>query len=76
MTKKELDLLEKIFQAQLEGRLYQTKSKLAKQMEEDGFIMEDSKAFGVACFGKIIVRGYTLTIKGNYAYCSSEKCAS
>lgn len=74
MTKRELDLLEKVFQAQLEGRLFQTRSKLAKQMDEDGYIMADKKTLGVDCFGQIIVRGYILTVKGNYAYCTSDRC--
>lgn len=74
MTKAELDLLENIFSAEIEGRLYQTKSKVAKKLENDGLIMMDSKVLGKDHFGIIEVSGYRLTFEGNFTYCMSERC--
>jgi hypothetical protein len=74
MNKAELDFLERVFSAEIDGRFYQTKSKLAKNMEDDGYIQKTSKSFGKDRFGEIVVTGYVLTIKGNYTYCTSERC--
>ncbi len=74
MTKAELDLLERVFACDIEGRLYQTKSKLAQRLENEGFIINHSRSLGRDRFGEIIVKGYSLTFKGNFAYCSSNRC--
>jgi hypothetical protein len=76
MTKAELDFLERVFAAEIDGRVYQTKSKMAKRMEDDGYILKTSKSFGKDRFRKIIVTGYVLTIKGNFTYCTSKRCTS
>lgn len=75
MTKAQLDMLEKIFSAQLDGSLYETKSKIAKQLESDGYIMREVKNLGKDHFGTISITGYVLTIKGNMAYCMSDRCS-
>ncbi|MFA6290143.1 MAG: hypothetical protein WC637_00100 [Victivallales bacterium] len=74
MTKRELDFLEKCFARQLEGYLFQSKSKLADKLEAEGFICKESKYFGRDRFGAIVCHGYALTYKGNFAYCNSERC--
>lgn len=76
MKKSEIDFLERVFAAEIEGRLYQTKSKLAKRMEEDGYITADYKHFGNDRFGEIVVKGYRLTLLGNYTHCSSDRCSN
>lgn len=76
MNKQEIDFLERVFTADIEERLYQTKSKLAKKMEEDGFIIEILRHMGNDRFGEIVVKGYSLTLKGNFAYCTSKRCAN
>ena len=74
MTKAEIDFLERVFAAEIDGRLYQTKSKLAKRMEEEGYIVEVHKHIGNDRFGEIVVKGYNLTLLGNFTYCSSDRC--
>ena len=73
MTKAELDFLERVFDAEINGRMYQTKSKMAKKMEDQGFIIACEERFG-SVLGVIICKGYHLTIKGNFTYCTSERC--
>lgn len=75
MDKKSLRLLEQVFEAEIKGalsrgpRLFQTKSKLAKKLVEDGYLEEDEFVFG----GRfpVRVRGYVLTHLGRLTYCSS-----
>lgn len=43
MNKRELDLLEKVFAAEIAGNLFQTNSKLAKKLEEEGYIVAVDK---------------------------------
>ena len=75
MTKRELDLLERAFAAEIEFRLpYQTKSKLAKRLASEGYLVEIERTFGKDCFGPITAKGYALTIMGNLAYCTSDRC--
>ena len=74
MKKTELDFLERVFAAEIEGRLYQTKSKLAKQMESDGYVFATTKRLGYDRFGTIEVSGYCLTDRGRIAYCESDRC--
>lgn len=51
MNKQSLNLLEKVFAAEIEGRfdgvgLFQTKSILADKLEADGYIYKDSVVIG------------------------------
>lgn len=75
MNKADLDMLEKIFAAEISGSLYETSSKVAKHLETDEFIIRDEKILGRDRFGVTRVTGYRLTLKGNTAYCMSERCA-
>lgn len=80
MNKQELDLLEKAFNAQVDhaitGRgfsLIQTKSKLAEKLADEGYLQRQEITLG----GRfpIVISGYELTILGNLAYCTSNRCA-
>ena len=76
MKKKELDILEKAFNAQVVSAfgkdfgIIQTKSKTASKLCDEGFL-EDV----VINHMNVKIRGYALTIKGTLAYCSSDRCA-
>jgi hypothetical protein len=74
LKKSELLFLEKVFAANLDGRLLQSKSKVAKKLEEAGYIVFTEKTLGRDRFGSIVVDGYTLTVMGNMAYCTSDRC--
>ena len=69
MTKAELDILEKGFEAEINGSIYQTKSKIAKKLCEEGYLQEVELNFkGVIC------NGYVTSLLGNMTYCQSERC--
>lgn len=74
MTKKEMDLLEKVFAAGIEGRMYQGKCKTAAKLAEDGFLerieIKDRTSLGV-----LTSNGYVLTHAGRFTYCRSDRCA-
>ena len=68
MAKSVFNMLERVFAAEVENRLpYQTKSKLAVEMEEFGYLELGSERMGV-----VTVSGYHLTHAGRLAYC--EEC--
>lgn len=68
MAKSVFNMLGKVFLAEIEGRLpYQTKAKLAAEMEEFGYLRSGSERIGAAT-----VSGYYLTHAGRLAYC--EEC--
>lgn len=78
MNKKELDVLEKCFEAEINRAvnggvgLFQTQSKVAKKLEEEGFLVRDEVVMkGVF---PVIIKGYRLTISGNFTYCTSSRC--
>lgn len=80
MTKTELDLLERAFDAEIRSALephrlplIQTRSKVARKLVDDGLLYEVEHTLG----GRfpIKVRGFALTHAGRYAYCSSPRCA-
>lgn len=75
-TKKELDLLEKAFVAEIEYALerkekfclpfMQTKSRLAERMVEAGLLQREEMTVGGIHF-----KGYGQTFLGNMTYCMS-----
>ena len=76
MNKKELDILENAFNAEIESAfnknlfpIIQTKSKTAKKLCENGYLEE-------VCFmyGNVKITGYAITIRGHIAYCDSDRC--
>lgn len=80
MTKRELDLLERAFDAEIRVAfephrlpLIQTKSKIARKLVDAGLLQEVEVTTGRRF--AITVRGFALTHAGRYAYCSSSRCA-
>ena len=73
MNKSSLQLLEKVFASEIDGalssssRLYQTKSKLAKTLADEGYLVEVEETLGGRFPVKI--KGYELTHLGRMAYC-------
>ena len=74
MTKKEMDLLEKVFEAEINGRLYQGKCKTAAKLADDGLIRIHEERIHVPPLGFMTVRGYVTTLAGNATYCMSDRC--
>lgn len=74
MTKAELNMLEKVFGAEISGQLYQTKSKIASKLEDEGYIMKEEKLLHDG-MGMFKISGYVTTLEGNCEYCMSERCA-
>jgi len=70
VSKAELSFLEKVFSKEITGGMLQSKSKMAKKLENDGYIQEIEKRF-YGRLGAIVCKGYVLTFKGNYTYCNS-----
>jgi hypothetical protein len=81
MNKQSLDLLEKVFAAEIDGaqrgwgRMFQTKSKLAQKLEADGYLTMFSERLGGHGL-PVTISGYRLTTLGNMTYCMSERCSS
>ena len=61
-------MLGKVFAAEIDGRLLQTKSKLAEKLERDGYIVKIERTIGDGRFAATVT-GYRTTILGNAAYC-------
>ena len=73
MTKTELLFLEKVFAKEIQGSFLQSKSKLAKSLEEKGFLKKVRRTFGGSWI-EVVCEGYVLTILGNVTYCTSDLC--
>lgn len=72
MNKREKDMLEKVFVAEIEGRLpFQSKSRLAKKLCDDGYLIHDVTSLPADRLGSVKVSGYWLSHKGRLAYCAS-----
>lgn len=73
MNKRELAILEKVFEAEIDtGRLthlFQTKSKIAEKLVDDGMLNKRSHVIG----GRfpVTIEGYELTNAGRFMYCDS-----
>lgn len=70
-TKAELKMLEKVFAAEIEGRLFQSKAKIMMRLEEKGLVRRTRKEYPADRFGPIVVEGWGQTILGNMTYCFS-----
>jgi len=67
MNKRELQMLENVFWAEVQDRLpFQTKSKVAHDLAERGYLQH-----GTRMFGRVEVSGYYLTHAGRITYCAS-----
>lgn len=70
-TKAELNALEKVFAAEIEGRLpFQSKAKIYRDLCDDGFLEQMECKFGDGRFA-VTVSGYQLTHAGRITYCAS-----
>lgn len=70
-AKATLSALEKVFAAEIEGRLpFQSKAKIFKQLCDEGMLAPMEHQFGTGAFAINIV-GYELTHEGRFLYCSS-----
>ena len=74
MNKSDLKILEKVFAKEIEGGVFQSKSKAISRLEKEGYVQEVTFYIGGGALGKIKISGYILTILGNYTYCSSDLC--
>ncbi len=71
-NKAVLNALEKVFAAEIEGRLpFQSKAKIYQKLEDDGLVALMKREFARDRFGAIIVTGYELTHAGRLLYCLS-----
>jgi hypothetical protein len=79
MNKRELDLLENVYAKEIDGAInkhpgiFQTKSKLAAKLCEEGYLEKTKHILG----GRwpVTIEGYRLTLLGNFTYCMSARCA-
>jgi len=77
VNKRSIDLLEKVFIAEINGALnkhpglFQTKSKLAKQLADEGLILEETVKLGGRL--PVTITGYRLTEFGRITYCMTCK---
>lgn len=70
MTKAEMNCLEKAFAAEIEGRMFQSKSKLAASLADEGYLSPAVEKFPSA-LGEIVCHGWQLTHLGRITYCAS-----
>jgi hypothetical protein len=72
LTKADLKILERIFDAEVEDRLpAQFKSKRLAKLIADGFVEPMTRTFGQDRLGGIKVEGWALTDRGRTVYCQS-----
>lgn len=71
MNQKTITALEKVFEAEIHGRLFQSKAKIYKQLEADGMVTFERQELGRDRFGAIAVEGWALTHRGRIAYCET-----
>ena len=70
MTK--LKALEKVFAAEIEGRLpFQSKAAIFQRLCEEGLVQPMERKLGGDRLGSITVTGYQLTHAGRLMYCMS-----
>jgi len=76
MNKKELDLLEKVYDLEIDGRIYQGKSQLVKYLTDNGLleVVDYTMPADKSCPFPVRIKGFALTHAGRFAYCSSERC--
>ena len=69
MTNAQYKLLEKVFAAEIEGRIHPSKDKRYKVLEAEGCVEHVFHQVGKDRFGPIVVTGWALTHKGRIIYC-------
>jgi hypothetical protein len=71
-TMTRMKALEKVFAAEIEGRLpFQSKAKIFQSLCDDGLIQPMERRFGADRFA-VTINGWQLTHSGRIEYCS--KC--
>lgn len=75
MNKKELDLLKKVYDLEIDNNIYQGKSKLVQTMVKTGHLetVEFTIPADRSCPFPVFVTGFKLTDLGRYAYCAALK---
>lgn len=71
MNQKTINALEKVFEAEIQGLLFQSKAKIYKKLEADGMVTFERQVLGRDRFGSIAVEGWALTHYGRIAYCAT-----
>jgi len=76
MNKKELDMLEKVYDLEIDDRIYQGKSKIVKTLMDSGHLQAIAYTLpgNKQCPFPIEIKGFGLTHIGREAYCSSDRC--
>lgn len=71
-TKADLKALERVFAAEIDGRLpLRSKAKIFQRLADDGLVAPMERQFGVGPWGTLTVTGWQLTHAGRLLYCSS-----
>lgn len=71
MTKAEMNALEKVFEAEIEGRLpFQSKAKVFSRLCDKGYLEPMDRRLGDGRFA-VTVTGYQLSHLGRITYCAS-----
>jgi hypothetical protein len=72
VSKTELKWLEKVWAAEVEGRLpLQSRAAIYKRLEDRGLVERMKVEYPPDRFGPIVVEGWGLTHAGRFVYCSS-----
>lgn len=72
MSKATLNALERVFAAEIEGRLpFQSKARLYQRLADEGLVEPMERKFAGDRFGAITVSGWQLTHAGRLLYCMS-----
>lgn len=72
LIKKQFKALEKIFASELPPQIpFQSKAKIYKELEEDGFCEEVITKINPFGQFPVTVTHWSLTLRGHYAYCSN-----
>lgn len=70
-TKAELTALEKVFAAEIGGRLpFQSKAKIFSRLRDEGYLEPMERNYGTG-WSAVIVTGYQLTHLGRLTYCAT-----
>lgn len=71
MNKADLRALEKVFAAEIEGRMLPSKAAVYTRLADRGLVQKSSKTFTVHRFGLMTITGWTLTHSGRFEYCKT-----
>lgn len=69
LKKSYIAALEKVFAAEIEGRLHQSHAKVYTELLDIGMVTHERRSFGRDRFGAIEVEGWSLTHAGRLSYC-------